>query len=148
MNAFEKKLSPAELRVFKQMIRGLDQQTIADKLGLKPRTIKFYVSVIGKKCGATSMRQIVAKHYMRQKSANADSCQSRELLSKAEKRVYDQLVTGVSRKEIANNIFRSEVTVNHHLTNINKKLGASSMLDVVMIHHVGKETLLAEREAA
>ena len=79
--------------------------------------------------------------------ANEKGIPGVELLSKAERRVYDQLVTGVSRKEIAARLFRAEHTIRFHLRNISIKLGTNSMLEIVIKHYTsGHDTEM--RQAA
>lgn len=53
------------------------------------------------------------------------------MLSKAEALVLDNLKLGLSNKEISERIFVSEKTVKFHLTNIYKKLGVKTRVELL-----------------
>ena len=140
-------LTQRQQQVYDLMIKGFSQRTAAKIIGLSARSVKAYSAQIYKKLNAHSAREVVAKHYMGMGCTNENGMPGAELLSKAERRVYDQLITGVSRKQIAAKIFRTEGVVCFHLANISKKLGTNSMLEIVIKHYTsGQETEM--REAA
>lgn len=140
--------TPREKQVYDLMITGASQRTTAKIIGISVRSVKFYSASLFKKLGVHSSREVVAVHYMNLDSVNENCTPGVESLSKAERRVYDQVVTGVSRKEIASRIFRSETTVVFHLKNISKKLGGISMLEMVISRYTGSKGQLEERKAA
>jgi|GEM_PF-2431920 DNA-binding NarL/FixJ family response regulator len=140
MNTSSVHFSPREKQVYDLMITGVRQRVIAQEVGISVRTTKFYYSSIFKKLGVHSSREVVAKHYMKLNAIKENRTPGIELLSKAERRVYDQAVTGVSRKEIASRLFRSESTVIFHLKNISKKLGGVSMLEMVISRYRENES--------
>ena len=148
MNANGVHLTPREQQVYDLMITGTSQRTAAKIIGISVRSVKFYTASIFKKLGVYSTRQVVATHYMGLGQVNGSGGPGVESLSKAERRVYDQVVTGVSRKEIASRVFRADTTVTFHLKNISKKLGVNSMLELIFLHYVGDSESLIEREAA
>ena len=140
-------LTPRQQQVYDLMIKGFSQRTAAKIIGLSVRSVKECSAQIYKKLDAHSAREVVAKHYMGMGCTNENGMPGAELLSKAERRVYDQLVTGVSRKEIAARLFRAEHTIRFHLRNISIKLGTNSMLEIVIKHYTsGHNTEM--REAA
>lgn len=140
-------LTQREQQVYDLMITGASQRTAAKIIGFSVRSVKQHSAHISKKLGVYSTREVVAKHYIGMGHTNENGMPGVELLSKAERRVYDQLITGVSRKQIAANIFRTEGVVCFHLANISKKLGTNSMLEIVIKHYTsGQETEM--REAA
>lgn len=130
-------LTQREQQVYDLMITGASQRTIAKIIGFSVRSVKQHSAHIFKKLDVHSTREVVAKHYMGLGYTNESGMPGAELLSKAERRVYDQLVTGVSRKEIAARLFRAEHTIRFHLRNISIKLGANSMLEIVIKHYTG-----------
>lgn len=139
------KLSPRQQQVYDLMIKGFSQRTAAKIIGLSVRSVKEYSAQIYKKLDAHSAREVVAKHYMGMGCINENGMPGAELLSKAERRVYDQLITGVSRKQIAAKIFRTEGVVCFHLANISRKLGTNSMLEIVIKHYTsGQNTEMKE----
>ena len=134
-------LTPRQQQVYDLMIKGFSQRTAAKIIGLSVRSVKEYSAQIYKKLDAHSAREVVAKHYMGMGCTNESGMPGAELLSKAERRVYDQLITGISRKQIAAKIFRTEGVVCFHLANISRKLGTNSMLEIVIKHYTsGQET--------
>ncbi len=138
-------LTQREQQVYDLMITGASQRTIAKVIGFSVRSVKEYSAQIYKKLDAHSAREVVAKHYMGMGCINENGMPGAELLSKAERRVYDQLITGVSRKQIAAKIFLSEHTVRFHLRVISQKLGTNSMLEIVIKHYTsGQETEMKE----
>ena len=140
-------LTQREQQVYDLMITGVSQRTIAKIIGFSVRSVKQHCAHIFKKLDVHSTREVVAKHYIGLGCTNENGMLGAELLSKAERRVYDQLITGISRKQIAANIFLSEHTVRFHLRVISKKLGTNSMLEIVIKHYTsGQETEM--REAA
>lgn len=140
-------LTPREQQVYDLMITGASQRTIAKIIGFSVRWVKECSAQIYKKLDAHSAREVVAKHYMGMGCTNESGMPGAELLSKAERRVYDQLITGISRKQMAANIFLSEHTVRFHLRVISQKLGTNSMLEIVIKHYTsGQGTEM--REAA
>lgn len=147
MNANGVHLTPREQQVYDLMITGTSQRTTAKDIGISVRSVKFYRACIFKALGVQSAREVVANHYILLGHANEKGIPGVELLSKAERRVYDQLVTGVSRKEIAARLFRAEHTIRFHLRNISIKLGTNSMLEIVIKHYTsGHDTEM--RQAA
>jgi len=54
------------------------------------------------------------------------------LLSKTEKQILEMRISGSSRKEIASNLFRSELTVKTHFQNIQKKTKSKDEIDMVL----------------
>ena len=56
-------------------------------------------------------------------------------LTYPERCVYDQAVKGLSRKEIASNLYISKLTVDKHLYNIYKKCGIKSISNLLLYHH-------------
>lgn len=140
-------LTPREQQVYSLMITGASQRTMANAIGFSVRSVKQYCANIFRKLGAHSTREAVAKHYINLGYTNENGMPGAELLSKAERRVYDQLITGASRKQIAARVFRTESTIRFHLKSISKKLGTNSMLEIVINHYTsGQETEM--REAA
>tara|TARA_Y100001937_G_C7061010_1_gene303718 strand:- start:376 stop:804 length:429 start_codon:yes stop_codon:yes gene_type:complete len=140
-------LTQREQQVYDLMITGASQRTTAKVIGFSVRSVKQHCANIFKKLDAHSTREVVAKHYIGMGYTNKNGIPGVELLSKAERRVYDQLVTGVSRKEIAARLFRAEHTIRFHLRNISIKLGTNSMLEIVIKHYTsGQGTEM--REAA
>lgn len=140
-------LTQREQQVYDLMITGVSQRTIAKIIGFSVRSVKQHSAHIFKKLDVHSTREVVAKHYMGLGYTNESGMPGAELLSKAERRVYDQLITGVSRKQIAAKIFRTEGVVCFHLANISRKLGTNSMLEIVIKHYTsGHDTEM--REAA
>lgn len=140
--------TPREKQVYDLMITGASQRTTAKIIGISVRSVKFYSASIFKKLDVHSTREVVATHYMGLGQVNESGVPGIELLSKAERRVYDQVVTGVSRKEIASRVFRADTTVTFHLKNISKKLGVNSMLEMVISRYTGSKGQLEERKAA
>jgi DNA-binding CsgD family transcriptional regulator len=57
-------LSPAEQRVHDLIVLGLSQQTIADRLFISLRTVKFHTTAIRVKKRVHATREIIALHYM------------------------------------------------------------------------------------
>ncbi|MBJ2129104.1 helix-turn-helix transcriptional regulator [Alteromonas sp. IB21] len=138
-------LTPRQQQVYDLMIKGFSQRTAAKIIGFSVRSVKQHSAHIFKKLGVYSTREVVAQHYIGMGYANEVGMPGVELLSKAERRVYDQLVTGVGRKEIAARLFRAEDTVRFHLRNISEKLGTNSMLEIVIKHYTSGHEM---REAA
>lgn len=134
-------LTPRQQQVYDLMIKGFSQRTAAKIIGLSVRSVKEYSAQIYKKLDAHSTREVVAKHYIGLGYTNENGMPGTELLSKAERRVYDQLITGVSRKQIAAKIFRTEGVVCFHLANISKKLGTNSMLEIVIKHYTSGQNI-------
>lgn len=134
-------LTPRQQQVYDLMIKGFSQRTAAKIIGLSVRSVKQHSAHIFKKLDAHSTREVVAKHYIGLGYTNEKGMPGAELLSKAERRVYDQLITGVSRKQIAANIFRTEGVVCFHLANISKKLGTNSMLEIVIKHYASGQNI-------
>ena len=128
-------LTQREQQVYDLMITGVSQRTIAKIIGFSVRSVKQHCAHIFRKLDAHSTREVVAKHYMGMGCTNENGMPGAELLSKAERRVYDQLITGISRKQMAANIFLSEHTVRFHLRVISQKLGTNSMLEIVIKHY-------------
>lgn len=140
-------LTQREQQVYDLMIKGFSQRTTAKVIGFSVRSVKQHSAHIFKKLDVNSTREVVAKHYIGMGYANENGIPGVELLSKAERRVYNQVVTGLSRKEIAARLFRAEHTVRFHLRNISIKLGTNSMLEIVIKHYTsGHDTEM--REAA
>ena len=138
-------LTPRQQQVYDLMIKGFSQRTAAKIIGLSVRSVKEYSAQIYKKLNAHSAREVVAKHYIGLGCTNESGMPGAELLSKAERRVYDQLITGISRKQMAANIFLSEHTVRFHLRVISQKLGTNSMLEIVIKHYAsGHNTEMKE----
>ena len=138
-------LTQREQQVYDLMITGASQRTIAKIIGFSVRSVKQHSAHIFKKLDVHSTREVVAKHYIGMGHANENGMPGAELLSKAERRVYDQLITGVSRKQIAAKIFLSEHTVRFHLRVISQKLGTNSMLEIVIKHYTsGHNTEMKE----
>ena len=138
-------LTPREQQVYDLMITGASQRTAAKLIGFSVRSVKQHSAHIFKKLDVHSTREVVAKHYIGLGYTNESGMRGAELLSKAERRVYDQLITGVSRKQIAANIFLSEHTVRFHLRAISQKLGTNSMLEIVINHYTsGQSTEMKE----
>lgn len=138
-------LTQREQQVYDLMITGVSQRTTAKIIGFSVRSVKAHSCSIFQKLGVYSAREVVAHHYIGMGHENENGIPGVELLSKAERRVYDQLVTGVSRKEIAARLFRAEDTVRFHLRNISEKLGTNSMLEIVIKHYTSGHEI---REAA
>ncbi len=138
-------LTQREQQVYDLMIKGFSQRTAAKIIGLSVLSVKQYSAQIFKKLDANSAREVVAKHYIGLGCTNESGMPGAELLSKAERRVYDQLITGISRKQMAANIFLSEHTVRFHLRVISQKLGTNSMLEIVIKHYTsGQNTEIKE----
>ncbi|MGE6418001.1 response regulator transcription factor [Alteromonas macleodii] len=134
-------LTQREQQVYDLMITGVSQRTIAKIIGFSVRSVKQHCAHIFKKLDAHSTREVVAKHYIGLGYTNENGMPGAELLSKAERRVYDQLITGVSRKQIAAKIFRTEGVVCFHLANISRKLGTNSMLEIVIKHYTSGQSI-------
>ena len=141
-------LSPREQQVYDLMVKGMSLRKTAEIIGLSVRSIKYHRSSIIKKFGAYSSREVVAIHYMNLGIVNEYGIPGIESLSKAERRVYDYVIKGISRKEIASKIFRTDGTVMFHFGNISTKLGVNSMLEMVVYHYLGKGEYVEAREAA
>jgi DNA-binding CsgD family transcriptional regulator len=138
-------LTQRQQQVYDLMITGVSQRTIAKIIGFSVRSVKQHSAHIFKKLDAHSTREVVAKHYIGMGCTNENGMPGAELLSKAERRVYDQLITGVSRKQIAARVFRTESTIRFHLKSISKKLGTNSMLEIVINHYTsGHNTEMKE----
>jgi DNA-binding CsgD family transcriptional regulator len=138
-------LTQREQQVYDLMITGVSQRTIAKIIGFSVRSVKQHCAHIFRKLDAHSTREVVAKHYIGLGYTNENGIPGVELLSKAERRVYDQLITGISRKQMAANIFLSEHTVRFHLRVISQKLGTNSMLEIVIKHYTsGQNTEMKE----
>lgn len=138
-------LTQREQQVYDLMITGASQRTTAKVIGFSVRSVKQHSAHIFRKLDAHSAREVVAKHYMGMGCTNENGMPGAELLSKAERRVYDQLITGISRKQMAANIFLSEHTVRFHLRVISQKLGTNSMLEIVIKHYTsGQNTEMKE----
>lgn len=54
------------------------------------------------------------------------------LLSKTERQILNMRISGDSRKEIASKMYRSELTVNTHFQNMNKKTNSKDEIDLVI----------------
>lgn len=66
---------------------------------------------------------------------------SPRVLSRAERDVYQELITGLPTKQIAAKLFVCEKTVKYHLTNIYKKLGVKNRMAAILKSIETKEGL-------
>lgn len=148
MNALEMQLTPRQQQVYCLMVKGTTQCDMAKELGISVRTIKFHRACIFKALDVRSTREVVANHYRSFNGSNEKVAPGVELLSKAERIVYDKVILGLSRKEISNLIFRTEETVRLHVRNIGAKLGAGSMLEILINHYTNDESNNEMRKAA
>ena len=56
-------------------------------------------------------------------------------LSKAEQKVYELAVNGLTRNEIANKLFKSTRTIKFHFENIFRKKGVNSHIKLIASHY-------------
>ncbi|KXJ61661.1 MAG: hypothetical protein AXW14_08605 [Alteromonas sp. Nap_26] len=67
------------------------------------------------------------------------------VLTKAQQRVYDLAITGLSASEMAITLHLSEASIKFHLANLRQKFEVNSTAALIALHYMGKEAFWENR---
>lgn len=138
-------LSDSEKKVLLSLTQGLINKQVARALKMPEATVKNQIARIYRKLGVATRIELIRKH----QAWNSLSAQEREFLikqareksegektglSKREAEVMQLLLSGLTNQQIATELTLSPNTVKNHVSNVIRKMGVASRIELVLNH--------------
>jgi FixJ family two-component response regulator len=141
------RLTPREREVFEDLVVGHSHRVIAANLNISPRTVEVHRARIMKKTQAQSLPHLVRMAFEignRTEQGNSIVIQAApriERLTPREREVFEDIVVGLSNKEISHKLNISHRTVEVHRAGVMRKMQAQNLPHLVrMALEISKRT--------
>lgn len=124
------KITPRGQEVLDLLAQGCDNREIAKQLQIDPRTVKQHLHTLYLRAGIAGAQGGKRVLLLRMLQPESGEIPSSLQLSGLQKQIGDLARTGLSNREIAEQVGKSEQVVRNHLRHVMDKAGVWSRLEL------------------